>query len=225
MRNIYLLLMILFLMISCAGSPGPVTIERQLSFDVDDNRCKIPFPDRDWQFVHSIQAAMPGGQKAVMIGVTALSPKTGIIECVMMTVEGLVVFDARYDGQIVIHRALPPFDSMTFARGLIDDIRLMFFPPDGPLIASGISEDGALICRYRADRGMMVDIVIHEDHLWEIRQYDQDSRLIRSLKTDFGSRGTAGRQNPIPAKLELTAFGPSEYALTLDLIEARELSE
>jgi hypothetical protein len=143
----------------------------------------------------------------------------------MMTVEGLVLFDARYDGQIVIHRALPPFDSMTFARGLIDDIRLIFFPPNGPLIASGTSEDGALICRYRADRGMMVDIVIHEAHVWEIRQYDHNARLIRSLKADPGSRGTAGRQNPIPVRLELTAFGPSEYALTLDLIEARDLGK
>lgn len=221
MRNIYLLLMILFPVISCAGSPGPVPIEGPLSFDAD-NRCKIPFPDRDWQFVHSIQATLPGGQRAVMIGVTALFPKTGIIECAMMTVEGLVLFDARYDGRIVIHRALPPFDSMTFARGLIDDIKLMFFPPDGPLIKSGRSDDGAFICRYRTDRGMMVDIVIHEGHLWEIRQYDPDSRLIRSLKTDPDSRGSAGSQNPIPVRLELTALGPSKYVLTLDLLEARE---
>jgi hypothetical protein len=221
MRNICLLLMILFPVISCVGSPGPVPIEGSLSFDAD-NRCKIPFPDRDSQFVHAIQAAMPGGQRAVMIGVTALFPKTGVIECAMMTVEGLVLFDARYDGRMVIRRALPPFDSMTFARGLINDIKLIFFPPDGPLIGSGRSDDGAFICRYRTDSGMTVDIIIHEDHLWEIRQYDRDSRLIRSLETDPDSRGSAGSQNPIPARLKLTAFGPFEYVLTLDLIEARE---
>lgn len=221
MRIIYLLLMILFTMISCAGLPGPVPIERTLSLDADDNRCRIPFPDRAWQFVHSIRALMPGGQKAVMIGVTALFPETGIIECVMMTVEGLVLFDARYDGEITVHRAMPPFDSMDFARGLIDDIKLMFFPPDGPLIASGIAEDGAFVCRYRTGRDMTVDIVIHEDHVWEIRQYDQDSGLIRSLKTDSGGRGPAGRQNPVPGRLELTVLGPSEYMLTLDLIEVR----
>jgi hypothetical protein len=222
MRTICVLLMILFTMISCAGLPGPVPIERPLSLDADDHRCRIPFPDRACQFVHSIRAAMPGGHKAVMIGVTALSPETGIIECVMMTVEGLVLFDARYDGQITIHRAVPPFDSMDFARGLIDDIKLIFFPPDGPLIASGIADDGAFVCRYRTDRDMTVDIVIHKDHGWEIRQYDHDSRLIRSLKTDSGGRGSAGRQGPVPGRLELTVLGPSEYMLTLDLIEARE---
>jgi len=71
----------------------------------------------------------------------------------------------------------------------------------------------------------MVDIVIHEDHAWEIRQYDPDSRLIRSLMTDPGERRSAGRETALPSRLKLVAFGPSEYALTLDLIEARELSE
>jgi hypothetical protein len=225
MRSVYLLLMILFTAISCAGLPGPVPIERPLSLDVDDNRCKIPFPDRAGQFVHSIRAAMPGGHEAVMIGVTAVFPETGTIECVMMTIEGLVLFDARYDGRMTIHRAMPPFDSMDFARGLIEDIQLIFFPPDGPLIASGIADDGAFVCRYRTDRDRTIDIVLQEDHLWEIRQYDSDSRLIRSLKTDPGRRGPAERQDPIPARLKLTAFGPSEYALTLDLIEVRELRE
>jgi hypothetical protein len=216
--------MILFSVVSCAGSPGPVPIKGPLNLAAD-NRCTMPFPDRDWQFVHSIHATLPGGQRAVMIGVTALFPKTGVIECAMMTVEGIVLFDARYDGRMVIRRAIPPFDSMAFARGLIDDIRLIFFPPDGPLIKTGRSEDGAFLCRYRTERGMTVDIVIHEDQLWEIRQYDQDSRLIRSLKTDPDTRGSAGSQNPIPARLELTAFGPSKYGLTLDLIEARGLSK
>jgi len=148
-------------------------------------------------------------------------PETGTIECVMMTIEGLVLFDARYDGRMTVHRAMPPFDSMEFARGLINDIKLIFFPPDGPLIASGIADDGAFVCRYRADKDRTIDIVLYEDHLWEIRQYDPDSRLIRSLKTEPGSRGPVQRQDPIPVRLKLTAFGPSEYALTLDLIEVR----
>jgi len=224
MKNCSLLLMILFLMISCTGSPELVPIRQPLPLN-GDRRCMIPFPDRDWQFVHSIQASMPGGQEAVVIGVTGISPKTGGVACVMMTVEGLVLFDARYDGRMTVHRAIAPFDSMDFARGLIDDIKLMFFPPKGPLVASGTSEDGALICRYRTEEGTMVDIVIHEDHAWEIRQYDPDSRLIRSLMTDPGDRRTAGRENPVPGRLKLVAFGPVEYALTLDLIEARELSE
>lgn len=221
MRHDCLLLMILFWVTSCAGSSGPVPIRGTLGL-VGDHRCRMPFPDRDWQFVHSIHAALPGGQRAVLIGVTALFPKTGVIECAMMTVEGFILFDARYDGRVVIHRAIPPFDSKAFAWGLIDDIRLIFFPPDGPLIASGTSDDGAFVCRYRTERGMMVDVVIYEDHHWEIRQYDQDSRLIRALKTEPDTRGSAGSQHPIPARLELTALGPSKYVLTLDLIEARE---
>ncbi|MBU0734838.1 MAG: hypothetical protein KJ573_00410 [Proteobacteria bacterium] len=224
MRNIYLLLIILFQMISCTGSPQLVPIKRPLTFDTD-KRCMTPFPDRELKLVHSIQATMPKGEKAVMLGVTAISPKTGMIQCVIMTLEGLVLFDARYDRQIVINRAIPPFDSIDFARGLINDIKLIFFPPDGLLIASGISDDGSFVCRYRTDSGMIVDIITHKDRPWEIRQYDHDFRLIRSLKTHMGSERTTERQNAIPARLELTAYGPSEYSLTLELIEARELTK
>ena len=221
MRNICLLLIILFQTISCAGSPGPVPIKRPLALDTD-RHCTSPFPDRAWNLVHSIHAALPNGGNAVMLGVTAIDPKTGIIECVIMTVEGLVLFDARYDRQIVIHRAIPPFDATGFARGLINDIKLIFFPPDGSLIASGISDDGSFVCRYKTTSGMIVDIITHKDHPWKIRQYDHDFRLIRSLKTYPDSEGSTEKRHAIPGRLELTAYGPSQYSLTLKLIEARE---
>jgi hypothetical protein len=224
MKNCCLFSMILFLMISCTGSPELVPIQQPLPPN-GDRRCMTPFPNRDRQFVHSIHASMPGGQEAVVIGITSISPRTGAVACVMMTVEGLVLFDARYDGRIVIHRALPPFDSMAFARGLMDDIHLIFFPPKGPLVTSGMSEDGAWVCRYRTEEGTMADIVIHEDHSWEIRQYNHDLRLIRSVVTDPAGKKTSGRESALPVRLKLAAFGLSEYALTLDLIEARESSE
>ena len=224
MKNCCLLSMILFLMISCAGSPELVPIRQPLLPD-GERRCMIPFPDRDRQLVHSIQASMPGGQEAVVIGVTSISPKTGAVACVMMTVEGLVLFDAQYDGRMVIHRALPPFDSMAFARGLMDDIHLIFFPPKGPLVASGMSEAGAWVCRYRTEKGAMADIVIHKDHSWEIRQYNHDLRLIRSVATDPAGPKAGGREAALPVRLKLAAFGPSEYALTLDLIEVRDVGE
>jgi len=70
---------------------------------------------------------------------------------------------------------------------------------------------------------MTVDVVVHEDNGWEIRQYDRDDSLIRSLKTDPDSR--PAEKGPIPSRLKLTASGPAEYALTLDLIEAWELGK
>jgi hypothetical protein len=190
---------------------------------MDDTRCRLPFPHGKWEFVHSIQAALSGAPKVTLIGVTALDSRTGAVACALMTVEGMVLFDARYDGEIHVGRAVPPFDSTAFARGLINDIRFMFLPPDGRPVASGRSEDGAFICRYGTTDAMTVDIVIHGDRGWGIRQYDGDDRLIRSLTTDSHNPGAAQAGTPIPARLKLTASGPAEYALTLDLIEAREL--
>jgi hypothetical protein len=218
-----LLTALLFLMASCAGAPGPAVIQQPLPLEVDDTRCRVPFPHGKWEFVHSIQAALSGGPTVTMIGVTALDSTTGTVACALMTVEGMVLFEARYDGEIQIGRAVPPFDSTAFARGLINDIRFMFLPPEGRPVAWGRSEAGAFICRYETTDAMTVDIIIHGDRGWEIRQYDRDNRSIRSLKRDPHSPGSAEEKTPIPARLRLTASGPAEYALTLDLIEAREL--
>jgi len=187
--------------------------------------CAAIFPDGKWQFVHSIEATMSGGQKGFMIGITRIQRKPVKIRCVMMTVEGFVLFDAEYDQKIVIHRGLAPFDAIDFATGVMADIRLMFIPPRGRLIESGWQENGFHVCRYQNDGISTVDIHTGPENRWGIHKYDYSRRLIRSVVAVPGVASTLPPEISRPSRLEFTAHGRYGYSLLMDLIEARQLPE
>jgi hypothetical protein len=185
--------------------------------------CRRPFLDGKWQLLHSIEATLPGGAKGGVMGVSIISPAGRTADCILMTIEGLVVFDARYDRQLVVDRAIPPFDSDDFAQGLIKDIQLIFFPPQGPLAETGILENGSSICRHQQPGGQIVDVIIGNGQDWELRQYGRDLRLSRTVKAVYGKNDGASVPSGIPARLELTAHGHPGYTLTMDLLEAVQL--
>lgn len=123
------------------------------------------------------------------MGVTVISSREKSAHSVLMTIEGLVVFDARYDGQLVINRAVTPFDKEGFAAGLISDIQLIFFMPEGPLLETGNDQDGASVCRYQNPDGHIIDLVLDADHTWHIRQYNAQQRLSRTVRCFFQQTG------------------------------------
>jgi hypothetical protein len=126
-----------------------------------------------------------------------------------------------YDDDLIIHRAVPPFDSGDIAEGLMEDIRLIFFKPEGILTASGFTESGSSICRYRRNDGMDVDVIVFTEGGWEINQYDPLFGLHRSIKAEFSAgHEPMGMNDRIPERLKLTAHGFLGYKLSLDLIES-----
>jgi hypothetical protein len=209
---------------SCASLPdmypagGPAALEIHA-------RCSAPFPQDKWQFVHYIEATLPGGKKGFVMGITVISPMTETIECVIMTLEGFVLFDARHDQGLMISRAISPFDKIEFAKGLMKDIRLIFFKPDGPFVGSGILEGGSPICRYQNFDGRIIDIITFPDNAWEIRQYGRDLRISRTVRASSPTKvGRSGRR-VIPSRLELRAQGLLGYELSMNLVSAFLLSE
>lgn len=162
-------------------------------------------------------------RKGVLMGVTVISPDENSVHCVMMTLEGFVLFDAQYDGDLVINRGVPPFDSESFAKGLMDDIRLTLFRPDGAFVGSGTLENRIPVCRYQnADGGMTYVIPHAPDAAWEIRMYGGNADLKRKV-TAYPQPQSSEDQDTVPGKLEITAYGPLGYALTLELIQAESL--
>jgi hypothetical protein len=159
------------------------------------------------------------------MGITVISPMAQTIECVIMTLEGLVLFDTRYDQGLIIDRAIPPFDRIEFAKGLMEDIRLIFFKPDGQLIGAGILEDGSSICRYKNLEGETIDIVTFVDNAWEIRQYGRDLRLSRTVRASSQTKASDSSQRVIPRRLELKAHGLPGYELSMSLVSAFSLSD
>ncbi len=180
-------------------------------------RCGAVFPQGRWQFVHAIEAALPGGG-SVVLGVSRISSADRRIHSLIMTVEGMVLFEARRDGELRVTRAVPPFDARNFARGLMDDIAFIFFAPRGAA-APGRLEDGAAVCRYRRDDGGVVDVAPDPADGWALRQYDAQGRLTRRLQA---SKVTVIDGQGIPRRLTLEArpAGATPYRLKMKLIDA-----
>ena len=214
-------LIIVFSVVSCS-TPGRLEPLSSVIIPGSESGCADPFVSRNWQFIHSIEAVLAGGGTASVIGVTNVFPERKVAHCVIMTVEGFVLFDALYDQTVHVKRGIPPFESKAFAEGLMKDISLVFFRPSGELTGSALSEDGALTCRYKTGKETVEDVRVHPNHTWDIHQY-VDKRLDRSVTA--GSGKIEGKNGVfIPKQLELTAYGRHGYSLHLRLIEATRLA-
>lgn len=224
MKRLLLLLLpaTCLLLLSCSTLPQVHKVEGTTAAQIE-RICRNPFPKGKWQFVHSIEAVMPHGRSIFVTGVTVISSADRSFRCVIMTMEGLVIFDATYRKRLTINRAISPFDSQVFAEGLARDIRLIFLHPPGPPVESGFLEDGTSICRYRSTDGGLVDVVCRGSGKWEIYRYDHDLRLLRTVRFTPGKE--TGADKNIPRRIELTAYGSKGYKLIMDLIEAVRIEE
>ena len=223
MRQICILSLLFIFSVSCSTYPK-ISPVKSTELTKTQDKCNGVFPVGNWRFVHFIEATLPGEKKAFMMGVTQIYPEHKIIRCIMMTLEGLVVFDGLYDGKIVINRGIPPFASDNFAKGLISDLQLIFFHPEGRCIETGVSDTGEWICRYQTDEESTVDVVIHFDNSWTIRRYSH-RRLHRTVQAYLGQDSDLHYKNKIPERMELIARGRHGYSLNLKLVEAEPIAE
>jgi hypothetical protein len=202
-----------FFLCACAHLP-PIQPMDAGSRSSMEAQCSSFFPQGRWQLVHTITARLTGGRLATFSGVIALSPRPPSIHCVLMTLEGMVIFEAVDDGRVDVRRAFGPFDNDDFARGVMEDIRLLFIEPDGGILETGAFDQGVLGCRYRTGRGRVVDLIRLADGEWEMHQYGQGGRLLRSVTADaVDNRGIASR-------MTLDASGSHRYTLSMKLVEA-----
>ncbi len=142
-----------------------------------------------------------------------------------MTIEGLVLFDAKQDQALVVNRAIHPFDKKEFAQGLLNDLRLIFFQPDGKLIKTGNLKNSSSICRFQWHDKRVVDVITCMDNTWEIRQYSKDLRLIRTVQAGSLKNTDSSKKWPVPGKLKLTAHGSHGYSLSMTLVDAVPLTQ
>jgi hypothetical protein len=215
-KRYFLILMSAFFIISCSRLPVIKPVDPAMAPDTM-RRCHLPFLDITYRFVHTIEVALPGGRTDTVVGVTAFDPATKIIQSVIMTIEGFVLFDASYEKEVRVNRAVPPFNAEHFAGYMMDDVRLIFLTPDGRLSDTGVFEDGSTVCRYYVKQDGVIDVIVHKDNTWEIERYSDSHELLRKVMT-FSLQGR------IPGMVELNAFGFREYTLRLNLINAESVS-
>jgi hypothetical protein len=178
--------------------------------------CPSPFLKEQYRFIHAIEARMAGEARGAIIGVTLADPATRFVSCAIMTAEGMVLFEAESNATLKIKRALPPFDSKDFAKNMIDDIKLIFFAPEGKIQARGALADGSTICRYLEDGGNWVDVIAKLPEGLEIKKYSANANLKRQIKLNNAGENYYQR-------IELQAIEMFNYSLTMTLIEAEPI--
>jgi len=105
--------------IKSSGLPGKVDIRE---------RCGSFFPAGPYQFTHSVEARLPDESRSMVLGIVLVDPPRGMIHSVIMTVEGFILFDARYHRLLTVNQAVAPFDDPEFAEKIMADIKLIFSP-------------------------------------------------------------------------------------------------
>jgi hypothetical protein len=218
MKRTYLLALISLVLLACHSLPV-IAPDQQDPADVTI-ACREAFPRQSWRMVHTITTDFPGQRKGVMIGVVALVPEKNIVECALLSIEGLRLFEAHDDGTLTIRRALPPFDRPALAEGMMRDIRLLFFPPEDPLLLTGRMPSGDPVCRYALADGFE-DITRKPNGDILIQRYDQYNRLTRRVDITRCHPDSAPGKEAVACRIHLEAFQPNHYQLDLDLVEAR----
>jgi hypothetical protein len=212
------LIFIAFVMTACSSlpeikPPGPGLQPILLEW------CQSIFPDAPHQFVHAIEARLPDDSRATAMGIVTLDPARGIIQCVIMTIEGFVLFDARYQQAVTVNRAVYPFDSPEFAESMMADIRLVFFPPGKALVTAGVLDKGFPGCRWQTADGLAVDVLLNQRLGWVIRQYDTSDHISRQV------RAYALNPEGIPEKIELSHYKFPSYTLKMTLLQVERLPQ
>ncbi|MEN6318445.1 MAG: hypothetical protein ABFD82_06775 [Syntrophaceae bacterium] len=215
-RQWFTILMLAFFLVSCSRLPiikpaDPATIKNTIQ------RCHLPFHSTPYRFIHAIEVELSGRGAGTVVGVTVFDPTTENIHSVIMTIEGFVLFDAQYEKEIHVNRAVPPFDKEQFAGRMMEDVKLIFLAPHGKLSDAGMREDGSTVCRYSGNTGIIEDVIIRTDDSWEIGTYSDSHELIRQVKA-YSVR------DRIPDRIELNSFGFREYSLRMKLISAEAVT-
>ena len=180
-------------------------------------RCRSFFPNGPHALTHVIEARLPDESRMSAMGVVLVDPSRQLIHSVIMTVEGFVLFDARHQGGLTVHRAVGPFASPDFAEGIMADVRMVFLPPPGRLTAAGLLENGFSVCRYEDDTGGVRDVLAGRDFAWAVHQYSGSHSL--SHRVGAYSRNAAG----FPERIEISRHDFPRYGLRLTLLQAERI--
>ncbi len=214
----------LTMVLGCAHLPAIVPESNPAAVPAPDILNRI-YPSGDWQFSHTIHATVPGGKTVEMMGVSVISSADSSIRCVLMTLEGLVLFSGRFDGDLTVERAVSPFDRPGFAEGLMRDLELLFFTPKARMERYGRLPDGERVVRFYSKEKVTTDLVLREDRTWAIYEYSSQSKLVRSVEARSISPIGGNWKSTAPENIMLKRPGLLGYQLVMRLAEAIPLDE
>jgi hypothetical protein len=205
--------MVLVAMLGLLGCSSGLALPSASGGETGPEYCLGLYPSGAFQVTHTIEGTFPGGRRIAMIGVSRVHGHGRGFRSVLLTPEGMVLFDAtRTSQETLVYRALPPFDSQEFASALLTDVELMLFPPGGAFLESGATRDGRRVCRWGIRGGGKVEVTVNSDG-WEEVMSDAGGAQVRRLTA-------AGEREPgFYETITVTAPGSAGYTLELHLLE------
>jgi hypothetical protein len=218
MKRILFLIIVLALFASCARLPNIVPDTDRVR-DRSILSCNNLFPQGRWQLTHTIEATVPGGKKSGLVGASVISSHDRTVQCALMTVEGFVLFSGRYDGKLVVERAVAPFDRPGFAEGLMSDLMLLFLKPEAPVIKTGLI-DGMHGCRYISLKDGAIDVFVRNDQAWQAHKYSSQHKLERTIEARSRVPMASASGGFFAKNITLKRHGILGYQLDLQLVEA-----
>ena len=177
--------------------------------------CSTIFPPGPWESVHKIEAVFKGGNSFTIMGVTKGDPSERRLHSLLLTPEGFTLFDGELrEGEIVIQKAVPPFDSPSFVKGMMEDVAFLFFPPSGSAASWGKAVDGTRVCLWGDPDGFQTEIMETPDQGWQILRRDNQGQATQkvSLKGPF--------VHGLASHMELRVLRPVSYTLKMTLVQS-----
>ncbi len=217
MKRIFLLILLMLLLSACARPKLAQWTETPIS-DEQIAACAAPFQTRPFRVVHRIDTKFSVGEAPSLLGVSLADPAGQRLRSMLLSAEGLLLFDATATLQdTVVHRALPPLDRAAFAMNLLNDVRLLLLPPTGKLLHHSKSADLVQRCVYQDFNGF-VETSQAQDGPLTLRRYDNSKTLQKQAVLHFDEKGR-------PSDVFLQVWGSSDYSLSLDAVEASWVEE
>ena len=218
LRGRILVALLLTLALSACGSLPEIRPSALPAEAAIRERCRSFFPDGPFALTHAVEARLPDGSRTAALGIVLVDPSRELVHCVIMTVEGFVLLDARHQRSLTVNRAVGPFAAPDFAEKILADVRLVFLPPPGRLNGAGLLESGFPVCRYEDDAGLARDVLAGRDFAWAVHQYDGGHGLSHRV------RAYALNAAGIPERIEISRHSFPRYGLKLTLLQAERLS-
>jgi hypothetical protein len=201
-----------FLILSTGCGPISKTTLRPGSPD-DLPGCYAIFPAEPWVSVHGLEATIGGGSSS-LLGITKGEPSERRLQSLLLSPEGFILFDAerREDG-IAVRKAVAPFDSPAFARGLMEDVTLIFLSPQGVPVIWGRETDGTMFCKWEGPNDSRTEIKGSMDSGWRILRRDKYGEVIKEVVLN------GPFVNGLASRVELQAFKPATYRIRITLLQ------
>ena len=199
------------LLMLCAGCLSMPETAFRPGAPEDLESCAALFPSGPWECVHKIEAVIQEGMSFFLLGITKGDPADRKLHTVLLTPEGFMLFEAeQLEETISVLKAVAPFDSTAFARGLMEDVNLLFLSPQEGPSKWGRSADGAILCQWESPDGSRREISLST--VLKISLRDRHGDLVKEalLKAPF-VKGLA-------SQMELRAHKPAPYRLKMTLL-------